>query len=1138
MKALKIIGWILGGLIALVLIAITVATTYLKPERLTPLVENLANDNLRADVKVERVEISFWSTFPRFDIDVTGLEVRTRAFDSLPDSVRNRLAAGADSLLSLRHFNGSLSIPRLFTGSIHVYDVTLERPRITLVQATPEAWSLDIFPPTQEEEVKKEEPLSLPDISLGTFKITDDLGVHYHSLPDSTDASIRLTTTSLEGGDTPLYRLEIQGLASASVPDMAINRLGIGLGGDLKWRPEKPLHIALDEFKVRAGDVTLALDSEMDFAEAFRVDAFEAQLPATPLRDIIALVPADMRGELDKVNAQLTLEAGVKLTQPFTVGVDSLPSFTFNALIPDGTVEYDGFQAKELRLNADGTVDGNNLDNSIIKLNELYARGEGMGFSLEATATDILSDPAVEGCFKGGLSVAHLPKKLLSMIPCTVKGKLLADIDFALRKSYLDKENFHRIKVNGDATITDLGANMPELPLHLYSREIQLKLGTQSSATSRNVRIDSLLTASLAIDTICCIVPGMELQSSGFKAGVGVQNTSSTTDTTLITPMGARITADRLMFKASEDSMRVRLRKAQVGASLSRYKGDSKKPRLHLDISTERAFYADRINFASLTNAFMGVTIHPSALQPGGRRQARLDSLRRVYPNLPQDSLVALLGKNRRKAKTDSTEVLDLELDGSVKKMLRQWDARGRLRADKMRFFSPLFPLRCRVNELDLKFNSDSLTLTDTRVRVGRSDFVLDGTVGNITRALTSSSVNRPLTFNFALRSDTLDINQIAEAVFAGAAFAEKDDGLITIGSAATDTESEAQQEALAQSIAEDSTMAVLVIPSNIEGTCRVSASNIIYSNLTFRDFKGVIDAYRGALNLSELSAQSDVGSVGLNALYSAPTKHDASFAFGMRVKDFNIGEFLKLIPAIDTLMPMMQGIRGIINANMAATTQIDSAMNIDIPSLKAALKISGDSLVVVDQETYRKIGKWLLFKDKTHNVIDSMTVEMIVDNSQMRMFPFLFNIDRYKLGVMGNNDLAMNFNYHIAVLKSPIPFKFGINVSGNPDKMKIRLGRAKFNEKNIAHTVSIADTTRINLVQEISNVFRRGVKNAKVKQLQFNGVTNAIENDLNAADTISHADSLYFMQQGLIPMPDTTKVAPDRPVGKQKRKK
>ena len=76
----------------------------------------------------------------------------------------------------------------------------------------------------------------------------------------------------------------------------------------------------------------------------------------------------------------------------------------------------------------------------------------------------------------------------------------------------------------------------------------------------------------------------------------------------------------------------------------------------------------------------------------------------------------------------------------------------------------------------------------------------------------------------------------------------------------------------------------------------------------------------------------------------------------------------------------------------------------------------------------------------------------------------------------MGSNDMAMNLNYHVAVLKSPLPFKFGINIKGDVDNMKIRLGRAKFNEKNLPRTVAGLLTlfSRINLVREIGNIFRR----------------------------------------------------------------
>jgi hypothetical protein len=286
--------------------------------------------------------------------------------------------------------------------------------------------------------------------------------------------------------------------------------------------------------------------------------------------------------------------------------------------------------------------------------------------------------------------------------------------------------------------------------------------------------------------------------------------------------------------------------------------------------------------------------------------------------------------------------------------------------------------------------------------------------------------------------------------------------------------------------------------------------------------------AYDGNINLNRLSAKADIGSVDLTALYSAPTKHDISFGFSLGVHDFYIDRFGQLMPfVVDSLMPIMNGFKGIINADVAAITSVDSLMNIDLPSLHAAIKISGDSLVLLDHDTFRTLSRWLLFKNKNRNMIDHMAVEMTIDNSQLEFYPFMFDIDRYRLGVMGHNDLAMNLNYHISVLKSPLPFKFGINVTGNADKMKIRLGRARFKENMVGERTAIAETTRVNLVQEIERVFRRGARAARLGRLNIaQRPTQLTDNDI-ANDTISHADSLAFANEGLITMPvDTTAVS------------
>lgn len=234
-----------------------------------------------------------------------------------------------------------------------------------------------------------------------------------------------------------------------------------------------------------------------------------------------------------------------------------------------------------------------------------------------------------------------------------------------------------------------------------------------------------------------------------------------------------------------------------------------------------------------------------------------------------------------------------------------------------------------------------------------------------------------------------------------------------------------------------------------------------------------------------------------------------------------HIKEFINLIPAVDSLMPLLKDFDGVIDADIAATTEVDSCMNLILPSLEAAIKLSGENLVLLDAETFKTLSKWLMFKDKKRNVIPHMEVEMLVDNSTLELFPFVFDFDRYRLAVMGSNDLALNYKYHISVLKSPMPFKFGLNLSGNTDKMKVRLGKAKYKPDQAGETIAIVDTTRINLLKEIDRVFSRGAKAARLSGLKVSRKPEKVTfEEFN--DTISHNDSIMFIEKGILPKPES----------------
>ncbi len=372
------------------------------------------------------------------------------------------------------------------------------------------------------------------------------------------------------------------------------------------------------------------------------------------------------------------------------------------------------------------------------------------------------------------------------------------------------------------------------------------------------------------------------------------------------------------------------------------------------------------------------------------------------------------------------------------------------------------------------------------------------------------------------VKSDTINVNQIVKAIFAGPALAQQTDSAAIWGG-----DEDREINDLAER-ADTAAAGPVLVPHNIDAHFRMRANHILYSDLELERFRGDLLLYDGAINLRNLSASADVGSISLNGLYSSLNPDSLQFGLGMKVDRFRLDRLTALVPAIDTLLPAMRDFAGTVNADIAVTTDLERNMDIDIPSLRAAIKIEGDSLVLLDPDTFKTISKWLLFKDKKKNMIDHMAVEVVVENSTVELYPFMFDIDRYRLGLMGHNDMAMNLNYHVSVLKSPIPFKFGINIKGTPENMKVRLGRAKFKENMVGERQMIADNTRVNLVEQIDNVFRRGVSKARLGRLNFVRQSSgplsldSINADLDAGDTLSYTDSLNMIRAGLIENPDT----------------
>lgn len=1111
----KTAAWAIGITIALIVLLLSAAVWILTPARLTPLVRDIANKNLNAEVALSKAELTLWKTFPHLYIDLDSVTIKSDAFASLSESQRALLPQDADTLLSIDKFHGAINLPALLKGDIRLYDVELTSPAINAVSYNNEICNFYIVP--ESEESTDSESSDIPDISINRFEIINCMPIRYVSVADSLDISLILRQSRILNSESKYEVTLNSDLKALLPPDIDIDSMAIAIDGKIQWLHERPEWITLENFNITAGPVNAIINSSINFATPLTVENLAMTVNSLSPEEVMAHIPPQWRGDIKELSTNMKIDMALELTRPYPLNSKSMPSCAADIVIKPCSLKYDRYTLRDVEADMTIVVNGDDPDRSTVNLRHLRAATDGARISIKGNATSLLSNPYIDARIKATADFAKLPYDMRAAIPGSVKGRLEFDSDARLHLEDLTPKRFHRILLKGDLSLHDIDASLPENGLYLYTRNTRVTLGTNTSFITDAQRVDSLLTASVNIDTIRVDISGMDIAAKGLKGGIGCPNKASSSDTTRINPIGATIKAESIRYMDS-DSMRMWLRGAKLSGAIQRYEGQGRVPLLRLNTGADIAVYADRFNRLLMRKGNFDIKAHmkPRRELPP-RLKARYDSLAALHPGLAPDSIFTLMRNSMpgRKADMSKYDIVDFGLDQNAKRMLLRWDVSGCITAERGMLFSTYFPLRNRIENIDLRFTTDSILLNNLKYTAGHSDFMINGAIRNVRQALIS---RRPVQVNMTLESDTLDINQIVQAAYKGSAFAEQvKDGSISIDG----IEDEKSIQELADSVTQSADTSALLVPMNVRADIKMKARQVIYADVTMQNFKGDLLINNGALNLRDLSAGSAIGGAALTALYTAPTKDDIRFGFGLKLNDMHIKEFINLIPAVDSLMPLLKDFDGVIDADIAATTEVDSCMNLILPSLEAAIKLSGENLVLLDAETFKTLSKWLMFKDKKHNVIPHMEVEMLVDNSMLELFPFVFDFDRYRLAVMGSNDLALNYKYHISVLKSPMPFKFGLNLSGNTDKMKVRLGKAKYKPDQAGEKIAIVDTTRVNLLKEIDRVFSRGAKAARLSGLKVARQPEKVTfEELN--DTISHNDSIMFIEKGILPKPES----------------
>ena len=135
-KAFKIIGWTLFSLLMVVLLAFGIACYILfTPSRLTPIVNRIVGNYVTCDYEIGRVELTFFSTFPRLGVRIDGLTL-----------VNPTEGAQNDTILHAQAVTATVNLKQLiFDNNLIISDATLENTDLNYFVAQDGSTNFDIF---------------------------------------------------------------------------------------------------------------------------------------------------------------------------------------------------------------------------------------------------------------------------------------------------------------------------------------------------------------------------------------------------------------------------------------------------------------------------------------------------------------------------------------------------------------------------------------------------------------------------------------------------------------------------------------------------------------------------------------------------------------------------------------------------------------------------------------------------------------------------------------------------------------------------------------------------------------------------------------------------------------------------------
>ncbi len=1138
MKAWKVIRNILLAVAGLVLALLVTLQILLRPSVLTGIVNDVAADFVDGDVSFREVRAHVIKSFPYLNIDATDFSItypheRYARYDTLSPLSGNRrfnmLRMGygksadstgrelTDTLASFRQMTLSVNYMALLGNrTVHVHKLELLRPRIFAHYFDSTSANWDILPLGGEKDTtKKSKPL--PEIVLDEILLTDRPIIIFTNPQDTLFGMFTMRRLALDGklnsrdlehtrSSLTIDSLLVSGRLPADTVAVRLDRLR-GTAKERQFTLEADARATLRTGSFGRVRLPIHLDTELTLPERedgslevilnrlnLSLSALELSGKANILKRLDGLWDLDVNARVQdcplnqlaqefkdniplfqkvSTNALLSLSARAK----GSYGKGQVPSVNAEVQIPRSWLAYEGL-GRRGTLALDALVTTDDLKEINCQVEKLFVDIVGAQLDASASVKDVLGeDPAIRLDGRLTARIDSLTQAYTRESGITGTGLVKAVVKGSARLSQLNMAKIGNASITADLNATDVDIQDSEDSLSAQIPSLLMGLETKGNTLDKTLRKGTRVLALKAdIDTLNLGYKDMYIRGSNvlLRAQNSAEILKGSKD---MTPLMGILKVGSLRLRDA-DGMGVILADNRETFRIEPATSLRPSPRLSLTSDSKRLGAMMDQNRVRLQNFRfdLSATRHVRRTPNTDRRNHLLDSLQRVYPGVPRDSLFRHSRLNRQlrdRQREWADKDVNISISGALKEYVRNWNIEGNVVLDSGRIQLPDFPLKTTVSAVKGRFDTDTLRLENITLQAGQSDLTAQARLTGLRRSLLGSSRNL-LKLKADVRSNFLDANELLGA------YAQ-----YSARRPAADAPDSLKQSA-------DTLGKLLVIPSNLDVAFSLEAAGIRYDSLDVSWAAADIAMRQRTLQVTNALAATNMGDMYFEGFYRTRSKEDIKAGFDLNLVNITAEKVITLFPSVDTLMPLLTTFQGDLDCELAVTTDLDTLMQVVLPSMDGTLNISGKDLGLQESKQLTKIANMLMFKNRKEARVDNMAVSGIVHDNVLEIFPFVMGVDRYLLAASGTQHLKENFLYHVSVLKSPLLIKFGLNAWGDDfDNVHYKLARPKYVNANVPVYTQQLDAVKFNLVAAIHNIFEVGIE-------------KALDRNRNAASSVS----------------------------------